>query len=413
MTRSPLLTLLLFSTVGIARAEEAKVQVTTFSLSHEGVEDRTMVAVMRTVAESLRHNSRVEMKDLDARIADYAQEVPQAQIDEGRALLAAGEKALQTHDLKTAQAKLTQAVDSLSRVLPFIKKQELADSMMALGACQAEMGDVKGSKATFLRLLTWRSDYHFDPARFAASLAGPVEDARHDVEKARRGSLEIDSTPSAAQAYVDGKYVGVTPAFAEGLPAGEHWVTLKREGYRKAVKSAKVSGKEQAVVSFNLERSGKSLIVEQAIAALDKSIGKNDGDLTKMDDLKNVLYIDHAVFVRTAPATPGSITVDAYLFDLRNRRQLSHINKNVLIAQVEKQVGQIPSMLYVNVNYEAELEAPKEAPPPKANVRPPFYKTWWFWTVTGVVTAGVIVTAVLARPAPSCDTAHESCLFFR
>ena len=66
------------------------VRVTTFLMKHPGLEDQTLVAVMRALDDGLKRNPRLEMKDLDTRLADFAQEVPQEQIDEGRLLLAGG-----------------------------------------------------------------------------------------------------------------------------------------------------------------------------------------------------------------------------------------------------------------------------------------------------------------------------------
>ena len=50
----------------------------------------------------------------------------------------------------------------LSKVLPYIKKQELADAMMSLAVAHFENGDKKATKQTLLRLLTWRLDYKYD-----------------------------------------------------------------------------------------------------------------------------------------------------------------------------------------------------------------------------------------------------------
>jgi hypothetical protein len=332
------------------------------------------------------------MKDLDTRLAEFAQEIPQEQIDEGRLQLADGQKALANLDLGPAIKKLNAAIDSLSRVLPFIKKQELADAMMSLAVAQFAQGDKRGSKQTMVRLLTWRLDYKFDPARHPPALVGPFEEAQREVEKAKRGSLDIRTTPPAAQAYVDGKYIGVTPTFAEGLPIGEHWITLKKEGYRKAVTAANVSAKAQQVVSVPLEHSGKYLLVEQALNAMEKSLGNETLD-SSADNLKEVLFVDHAVFVRASPGAAGMIELDLYLYDLRNRHRLGRTTKAVALDDTAQQ-GQLASALYQNVNYEAELEAPKEAPIPRAAERKPFWKTWWFWTAAGVVVVGAVAIGV-------------------
>src|SRR5215471_16138227 len=169
--------------------------------------------------------------------------------------------------------------------------------MMALGVAQLEQGDKRAAKQTIARLLVWRADYKVDLARYAPQILAFVEEVRKEVEHSRRGSLEIRSEPPSAQAYVDGRYIGMTPTFADGLFVGEHWVTLKKEGFKKAVMPAQVSSRQQQVVSIVLERSTKYLLVEQALASVEKTLGEPTLDASA-DNLKEVLFVDHAVFVR-------------------------------------------------------------------------------------------------------------------
>jgi len=379
------------------------VRVTTFLLKHPGLDDQALVPVMRALDDGLKRNPRLEMKDLDTRLADFAQEVPQEEIDQGRLLLQEGQKALTALELPAAIKKLQQAVEVLSKVLPYIKKAELADAMMALGSAHFENGDKKEAKRTFERLLVWRSDYKVDLSKYPPELLSIVEDTRKEVERQKRGSIEIRSEPSAAQAYVDGRYIGVTPTFADGLIVGEHWVTLKKEGFKKAVMAAQASSKMQQVVSITMERSTKYLLVEQALAGVEKSLGQSTLD-PSADNLKEVLFIDHAVFVRAAPAGAGQLKVDSFLYDLRTRRRLTHVVKTVPAAHAEKELATLASSLYLNVSYEAELVESKDAPPPKPYVRPPFYKTWWFWTAAGVAVTGVVLGATLAPQPKSCGS---------
>ena len=377
------------------------VSVTTFLLEHPGVDDTALPPVMRAVDEGLKRNPRLEMKDLDTRLAEFAQEVPQSEIDEGRLLSQEGQKSLTALELPTAIKKLSQAVETLQKVLPHIKKQELADAQMALAAAYFLNAEKKQAHAELVKLLTWRTDYKLDTNKYPPNLIAPVEQARKEVDKAKRGSLEIHTDPPGAQAYVDGRYLGTTPTFAEGLPVGEHYVTLKKEGYKKEVRPAKADSKQQQLIEVQLERSNKYLLVEQALASVEKSLGKPQLD-DNADNLKEVLFIDHAVFVRVKPAGGTQLTVDAYLYDLRNRRRLTRVTKTVSTADAEKQLSSLASTLYLNVSYEAELEAPKDAPPPKRVERKKFYKTWWFWTTISVVVAGVVIAAVVVPKPKDC-----------
>lgn len=373
--------------------EPAKVRVTTFLLQHNGVDDAVLVPGMRQLDDALRRNPRLEMKDLDTRLADFAQEIPSEQVEEGRRLLGEGQKALEKRDYSAGAKSLRASVDILSKVLPFIKKQELAEAMVYLAVALCEAGDKRGCRTQFARLLTWRTDQKYDITKLPDRHLALFEEVRKELERGKRGMIEVRSDPPAAQAYVDGRYVGVTPTSAEGLLAGEHFVTLKREGYKKLVQPVNVSSKVQGTIDVKMERSGKFLLVEQALKAVEREIGHDALD-ADVDNLKEVLFIDHAVFVRALPGARGKIRVESHLYDLRSRRRLATETHEIGDHDGEKLLSQLASSLYMNVKYDAELEAPKEDPIPVANkVRKPIYKKWWFWTVIGGAAVAVGVTA--------------------
>ena len=48
-----------------------------------------------------------------------------------------------------------------------------------------------------------------------------------------QGTIRVDTQPAAAQVYVDGKFVGVTPLITWQLPAGSHVVRIERQGYER------------------------------------------------------------------------------------------------------------------------------------------------------------------------------------
>src|SRR5205809_721710 len=97
------------------------VRVTTFLMQHQGIDDQQLVPVMRSIDDGLKRNPRLEMKDLDTRLAEFAQEVPQEEIDKGKAAYDEGMKAMTSLDLATAIKKFTAAVEVYTKVLPYIK----------------------------------------------------------------------------------------------------------------------------------------------------------------------------------------------------------------------------------------------------------------------------------------------------
>jgi len=68
------------------------------------------------------------------------------------------------------------------------------------------------------------------------------------------GALLVESRPTAANVYVDGKLAGKTPVSLESLDAGEHTVHLEMDGYRRWSRSVRVVAGERNKVTASLER---------------------------------------------------------------------------------------------------------------------------------------------------------------
>ena len=398
-----------------AAPEDPKVKATAFALPHPTVDESTMVEIMRTIEAGLKKNPRLEMKELDTRLADFANETPTDEIEAARGAMRDGQQALDDRKVTVAVQKLEQAVSGLAKVLPYIKKQELADAMALLAVARMQAGDKKGGHNAFIELLTWRPDYLYEPGRLPAEFSAAFDESVKQVEKARKMAVQINSEPPGAQSYVDGKYVGITPCTADAQPVGRHFITFKREGYKKAVTPVDVTKRADAVASIVLERSDKYLLVEQARTKVEATLGEEVID-SEAESLRAVLFIDHGVFVKAVAGGGSKVDVDAWLYDMRTRHLLSHVHQTVQKGNIDGQVSPLAGNLYTNVNYEGELVAPADAPPPPSLVKP-WYKTWWFWTALGagvVVAGGAVGTyyGINALQAASCDsTAH--CVSFQ
>ena len=66
------------------------------------------------------------------------------------------------------------------------------------------------------------------------------------------GSINIQSTPSNAEVYIDGELKGYTPLIIRELGPSNYHITLKREGYQDWDASVDVSANEQEKISANL-----------------------------------------------------------------------------------------------------------------------------------------------------------------
>ena len=76
----------------------------------------------------------------------------------------------------------------------------------------------------------------------------PATPARTDAP------LVVESKPSGASVFLDGRPVGTTPFTMPQVPVGAHAVRLVLDGYRPWTSSVQVSGSEPNRVTASLER---------------------------------------------------------------------------------------------------------------------------------------------------------------
>jgi hypothetical protein len=68
------------------------------------------------------------------------------------------------------------------------------------------------------------------------------------------GSLSVDSRPTGARVFLDGRLAGATPLLLPQIPAGEHAVRLEHDGYRRWSSSVRIVSGELNRVTASLER---------------------------------------------------------------------------------------------------------------------------------------------------------------
>ncbi len=92
----------------------------------------------------------------------------------------------------------------------------------------------------------------------------PAEPAEEAVDT---GALVIESTPSLAQVYIGGKYIGDTPLTLYNLPVGYYDIAVKKEGHVdfKITATIKVGRTEEVDAVLTPAIAGEKKPVEQAL----------------------------------------------------------------------------------------------------------------------------------------------------
>jgi serine/threonine-protein kinase len=94
------------------------------------------------------------------------------------------------------------------------------------------------------------------PSRTASASPSraPAEVTRRPAAETFSGSLSVDSLPSGARVFVDGKAAGSTPLMLAQVGAGEHVVRIELPGYRRWSSSVRIVSGERNRVTASLEK---------------------------------------------------------------------------------------------------------------------------------------------------------------
>ena len=402
--------LTLFTSPVWAGPKKPRAKVTVFLIPQGNVSPKLTAKISHAIVKSLHDNRNLDVKDPDKLLVQFAGEVPSRTISRAESNLKKGIFLIKGGNPGDAIVKIQGAINGLEQSLAFVTKKMLARAFMALGVAQAEAGNRRAAQQTFVSLVTWRPRVLFDTKEFGPRYLPLFAKAQAISKRLPRGSAELSTDPSGAKAYVDGRFVGITPTTAFGLASGFHYATFKKEGFIKASKRIRVSGSEQQKYQQELKTSDKYLLLQQALGAVKNELGAEKATQA-MADLRSFLFIDQVIFARIRQVGAKKLLVQGYLYDLRSKIRLNQASQTVVTGKF-KAVAKMTTLLYVNVRYDGLLEAPPDAPPPPPLTRTPFYATWWFWSAAAVGAAAIIVGVVMIPESRSCEDGSR-CITFR
>jgi len=94
------------------------------------------------------------------------------------------------------------------------------------------------------------ADTPLDPAKFSmsATVLPPSNAISSEV-----ATVNINSTPTAADILIDSKFVGNTPSSLQ-LPAGEHTIAIEKTGFKTWQRTMSVAARGAANIDATLEK---------------------------------------------------------------------------------------------------------------------------------------------------------------
>jgi hypothetical protein len=369
------------------------VKVSAFIFTQQEVDDRVATEVVAGFRRGIRADPRLLWVDPSNALAsqDDAEEDTTA-LDAARAaVLEAYEIAGEGQRWRDVTVLLDDALEAFEANLVQVQRTELVDTTMLWAAAQCMQRRERTCESAFRRVVTFREGVEWDP-RLPPEVESIFEGVREDTLAAPRGSIRIEAFPIGAEVFVDGRFVGAAPCRAEGLLAGDHYVSLKRLGYRRHVERVTVGTEFEDSVSIELVQLGNEPLLRQALRAARDELGETRVG-PGMRDLWSLLLVDQLILgdlQRVGETEQFDLVL--YLYDLRTRHGLNRIERRVDwevsdLAAAEE----LAAELYEGVDLAGRIRPVEEPLPERPRQPDPFFRTWWFWSIIGAAVVGTTI----------------------
>ena len=279
-------------------------------------------------------------------------------------------------------------IDLFEQHLDAVRREQLIDVYMINALARCRMGQQRECESRLARIFVFREGHTYDPARYPADLQSVFDRVQTRVTGGARTSLEVVTDPEGAEVYIDGRSYGPSPARADDLLVGDHYVTIKMLDRMRLVRRVTVS-RSGGTERLELVPNPRARLVAspEALAAISAELGEDRAG-ANIRSLGTTLGTAQVVVARLVRAD-GATTLDAYLYDVRTRFLLAH--REAAIDGAEEGIEQARLLaveLYQGVDLSGTVEVVEESGPER---RAEPWEEWWFWTSIGaaVVAVGV------------------------
>lgn len=318
-----------------------------------------------------------------------------------------GYRALDARSFAAAQEAFEKAYRDVTTYSGPVDRRLLARILKGLGASRVMNGAGEdGDQALETCLNVWPNQ-QIGEYGWGLDLRTAFNEVQDRHASASPGGLEIEVEPEGAAVRVDGELKGFAPVEVKQLAAGRHWVEAQLDGYRWSGMFVEVPAGESAIHAIELETTAARPVFDQAMKQLEKGVAR--GQVAgPMADLQRTLGAD---IVLVLVVSQGK---NAYVFEgwQREAGDPQKIARSIPDdAQFVAGVRTWLASLVRSQPMAEDSDLPLDQPPGTGisasgdlviNPDDEIFRTkknqdddsitgkWWFWTVLGGVTAGLI-----------------------
>ena len=342
-----------------------------------------------------RGSAKTTFVPLNYALGDRVGVNERAQSQKAEAALKEGMKAYNNVELNDAIESFEQAIQLYGPLLEYPEHRAKAEeATLYLAASYVLNGDGKDGEKTFVRLLKLNPSLSLDGKGFTPAVFDIYAKAKGELEDAPSGSVNVTSDPDGMAVYMDGYFRGLAPVSLEGLSVGEHFLKVIEPGYQDYSTKLTIYPDTTKKLSVKLKQIQKFYTYKSELDTVENNFAHKKM-WKEVQNLSKVTATETLYFCKVAEKG-GMVSLEAYLYDLAHTRHKTQtVELEIASDRLDAAVfALIDRILSNDVEWQDSYVSPADMEEAAAvSSAEPVTKTWWFWTIIGVVAAGAVAGA--------------------
>ena len=390
---------LLFVMSPLSAFAESGYLLTTIDVSNDP--NPEVLDVVAQIREAFEEHPQVQQRELHRMLDAGAHDNEYGNVESAKKSFEDGRTAFDRGRYEEALANLENTALFLNSSFGFLKSATLyIDTMLYLAACQYEVANSETAAAedvsdedifsTLEQLLVKYPKLLYPNQRFSLEFNQYLERVRGQVAKRGKGDLRIETADgSAAAAYVDGIYRGISPLTIFSLVEGSHFVRLVAQGKAVGQEIALIEADSRSSVTVSIAPARNGQLLDEIVDRLRDDLRRTEGAPRHIHELKGLLHTDYVVLVHGVAAAHGT-EVHAALFNLMSGARIRSTRVVFGRGGPRRPAATVAGRLL-----KVEEPKPLATIATKSSSGDSIFNQWWFWTATAGLVGGGILTAVI------------------
>lgn len=303
---------------------------------------------------------------------------------------------------------------------------KLVRVMQYAGAAAVRSGDYRQGVRWFHRASVLAPEAALDARGVSSATRDLYERVRRRATGLPPADMRVLSEPNGASVYLDGRFVGVTPAVVAVPLPGTHVLQVDRDGYMREGRDVEVLPGPTEEVRVTLRPTKKGAKFQQLLSAAMPLLYNDDSAKPALQRLAKTLGVESVVLGRLEPRGEDNVLLIACEYDDEGEPVGEASNKVFAYRDPGFREGTaafFDSLLAGDGTLDPQARLLPPAPPlgesalaslTATDDGPPIYATWWFWTGVGVLgAAGGAGVAAAATPSQEATRKPRGELIFQ